>query len=46
MVFSIEAYVGEEGESEGIKLEEQVLLTPAGVEVLSQAPHDPRLTGI
>jgi Xaa-Pro dipeptidase len=45
MVFSIEAYVGEEGEPEGIKLEEQVLLTPAGVEVLSQAPHDPRLTG-
>jgi Xaa-Pro dipeptidase len=45
MVFSIEAYVGEEGEPEGIKLEEQVLLTPEGVEVLSQAPHDPRLAG-
>jgi Xaa-Pro aminopeptidase len=44
MVFSIEAYVGVEGEPEGIKLEEQVLLTPVGVEVLSRAPHDPRFS--
>ncbi|WP_433502584.1 M24 family metallopeptidase [Pseudonocardia halophobica] len=43
MVFSVEAYVGVEGEDEGLKLEEQVLVTSAGVEVLSHAPHDERL---
>jgi Xaa-Pro aminopeptidase len=40
MVFSVEAYVGVEGEAEGLKLEEQVLVTEGGVEVLSHAPHD------
>jgi Xaa-Pro aminopeptidase len=40
MVFSVEAYVGVEGEDEGLKLEEQVLVTAEGVEMLSQAPHD------
>jgi Xaa-Pro dipeptidase len=43
MVFSIEAYVGVEGDAEGMKLEEQLIVTDAGVEVLSHAPHDPRL---
>jgi len=45
MVFSVEAYVGEEGEDEAIKLEEQVLVTEQGIELLSHAPHDPRLAG-
>ncbi len=40
MVLSVEAYVGVEGEDEGLKLEEQVLVTSEGVEVLSHAPHD------
>ena len=40
MVLSVEAYVGVEGEDEGLKLEEQVLVTSGGVEVLSHAPHD------
>ncbi len=40
MVFSVEAYMGVEGEDEGVKLEEQVLVTSDGVEVLSTAPHD------
>jgi Xaa-Pro aminopeptidase len=44
MVFSIEAYVGAEDEDEGLKLEEQVVITPDGVELLSQAPHDDRLS--
>ena len=44
MVFSIEAYVGVEDEDEGLKLEEQVLVTSAGVEVLSHAPHDQSLS--
>ncbi len=43
MVLSLEAYVGVEGADEGAKLEEQVLVTAAGVEVLSRAPHDERL---
>jgi Xaa-Pro dipeptidase len=44
MVFSVEAYVGVEGEVEGLKLEEQVLVTSVGVEVLSRAPHDEQLS--
>jgi Xaa-Pro dipeptidase len=44
MVFSIEAYVGAEDEAEGLKLEEQVLVTPDGVELLSHAPDDDRLS--
>jgi Xaa-Pro aminopeptidase len=43
MVLSVEAYVGVEGEDEGLKLEEQVLVTAEGVEVLSHAPHDEHL---
>ncbi|MGF9755161.1 Xaa-Pro peptidase family protein [Microvirga sp. 0TCS3.31] len=41
MVFCVEAYVGVPGEREGMKLEEQVLVTDEGVELLSHAPHDP-----
>ena len=44
MVFSVEAYLGVEGEDEGLKLEEQVLVTSEGVEILSHAPHDEHLT--
>ena len=44
MVFSVEAYVGAEDEDEGLKLEEQVLVTAEGVEVLSLAPHDEYLS--
>jgi Xaa-Pro dipeptidase len=44
MVFSVEAYVGVEGEDEGLKLEEQVLVTSDGVEILSHAPHDVHLS--
>lgn len=32
-----------EGDDEGLKLEEQVLVTTAGVEILSRAPHDEHL---
>ncbi len=46
MVFSAEAYVGIEGEAEGLKLEEQVLVTEDGVEVLSHAPHDEHMSGV
>ena len=38
MVLCIESYLGEVGGPEGIKLEEQVLITPTGHEVLSRFP--------
>ena len=44
MVFSVEAYVGVDGGDEGLKLEEQVLVTSACVEILSHAPHDEGLS--
>ena len=38
MVLCIESYLGEVGGTEGVKLEEQVLITAAGCEVLSRFP--------
>lgn len=38
MTVCIESYVGEEGGAEGVKLEEQVLVTRAGARVLSIYP--------
>ena len=42
MTICIESYVGEAGGAEGVKLEEQVLITDTGAEVLSTYPleHD------
>ncbi|MFQ5971733.1 MAG: M24 family metallopeptidase [Alphaproteobacteria bacterium] len=40
MTLCVESYVGEEGGAEGVKLEEQVLVTEAGVEVLSTFPFE------
>ena len=40
MTLCVESYVGEEGGAEGVKLEEQVLVTDAGVEVLSTFPYE------
>jgi Xaa-Pro dipeptidase len=45
MVFSVEAYVGVEGDDEGLKLEEQIPVRSSGVELLSHAPHDEHLAG-
>jgi Xaa-Pro aminopeptidase len=38
MVVSVESYIGEQGGKEGVKLEEQVLITANGSIVLSQSP--------
>lgn len=38
MVVSVESYIGEQGGKEGVKLEEQVLITANGSVVLSQSP--------
>ena len=43
MVLCVEAYVGAEGGGEGVKLEEQVLITNTGSETLSHYPFDPAL---
>ncbi len=43
MVVSVESYVGRHGGHEGVKLEEQVLITETGHELLSRYPHDARL---
>ena len=45
MVVSVESYVGRLGGHEGVKLEEQVLITDDGHECLSRYPHDQRLGG-
>jgi len=38
MVLCVESYIGEEGGREGVKLEEQVLVTDEGIEQLSSYP--------
>ena len=38
MVVSIESFIGHQGGKEGVKLEQQVLITEAGCEVLSSSP--------
>lgn len=43
MVLCVESYIGEEGGTEGVKLEQQVLITASGIEVLSQFPFEKAL---
>jgi Xaa-Pro aminopeptidase len=43
MTVCLESYVGEAGGPDGVKLEEQVLVTDTGVEVLSLYPFEDRL---
>ena len=43
MVLSVESYVGEVGGAEGVKLEDQVLVTTEGVEVLTRFPYEEAL---
>ncbi|TWH01143.1 Xaa-Pro aminopeptidase [Mesorhizobium sp. J18] len=44
MVLCVESYTGRLGGREGVKLEEQVLVTETGTEKLSSYPLDPRLS--
>jgi Xaa-Pro aminopeptidase len=46
MVLCVESYVGRHGGREGVKLEEQVLITETGHECLSTYTRDPRLSAI
>jgi Xaa-Pro aminopeptidase len=40
MAICIESYVGEAGGPEGVKLEQQLLITATGAEVLSRYPFE------
>lgn len=43
MTLCVESYIGEEGGREGVKLEQQVLITETGVELLSLFPFEKAL---
>jgi len=43
MTLCVESYLGEVGGTEGVKLEQQVLITERGHEILSNFPLEPRL---
>jgi len=45
MTICVESYIGEAGGSEGVKLEEQVLVTETGCEVLSRYPFEDAVFG-
>jgi Xaa-Pro dipeptidase len=45
MTICVESYIGEEGGSEGVKLEQQCLVTERGVTLLSAFPFNARLLG-
>ena len=45
MALCLECYVGEVGGQYGVKLEDQVLVTASGAELLSTFPFDERLLG-
>jgi len=43
MVVSVESYIGEPGADEGVKLEDQYLVTDSGVQPMTRYPFDDRL---
>jgi Xaa-Pro dipeptidase len=43
MTICVESYIGEQGGDEGVKLEDQVLITQDGIEVLSRFPFESSL---
>jgi len=45
MTLCVESYIGAEAGAEGVKLEEQVLITETGVELLSRFAYDETLLG-
>ncbi len=45
MVVSVESYIGEVGADDGVKLEEEVLVTEKGIEKISKYPFDETLLG-
>lgn len=43
MTLCVESYIGAENGSQGVKLEEQILVTETGIEILSQFPFEENL---
>jgi len=43
MTICVESYIGEEGGREGVKLEQQLLVTDSGIELLSEFPFEESL---
>jgi Xaa-Pro dipeptidase len=43
MTLCVESYIGAEGGAEGVKLEQQVLITETGVQLLSPYPFEEEL---
>ena len=46
MVVSVESYIGEKGGSEGVKLEEELLITDTGAVPISRFPYEEELLGV
>lgn len=46
MVVSVESYIGEKNGREGVKLEDEILITETGCEVLSHFPYEDELLGM
>lgn len=43
MTLCVESYIGEEGGADGVKLEQQALVTETGIELLSRFPFEESL---
>ena len=43
MTLCVESYIGEDGGIDGVKLEQQLLVTPTGTELLSVFPFEDEL---
>src|SRR6185295_2128593 len=46
MVVSVESYIGEKGGREGVKLEEELLITDTGAVPISRFPYEDELLGV
>jgi len=46
MVFCVESYIGSERSGQGVKLEDQLLITETGVEVMNDYPFEERLLAL
>lgn len=45
MILCIESYIGSRHAGQGVKLEDQLLVTESGVEPMSRYPFDEKLLG-
>jgi Xaa-Pro aminopeptidase len=45
MVFCVESYIGSAVSGQGVKLEDQLLITDTGVEIMNDYPFEARLLG-